>query len=262
MIFKTSHIFRCDHISDVSEDNKSIGNGGECSPPSSSYKKTSNDVYFQRNGGQSIAEKLRSMLHIGRHKWAPEKRFVISSMSDSVVRTSGLLNALDRRIPKSNRFELEETSYYSEFGELLHEGALSTLDCSCRLDLHGHGNMFMFEDDGPFIFACKLKRAGLREVGVIKFQSCRNGKGDFLKEFLEALDQLEIRVGYVSAPIGGLIDGRSVVKIAGREFTYKPAFFMPSKLIRRKHVLLIPETFGLKVIKGNIDVKFEGTRYS
>ncbi|AYR24567.1 hypothetical protein RC54_12360 [Herbaspirillum rubrisubalbicans] len=202
------------------------------------------------------------MLHIGRHTWAPEKRFVISSMSDRLVRDGGVINARAHNVPKSNRFELEETSHCSEFGEQLRNGSLGRLDRTCRLDLHGHGDMFGFEGDGPFILACKLKRAGLKEVGVIKLQSCRNGKGDFLKEFLEALSQLGIKVGYVSAPVADLLENRSVAKIAGREFTYQALFYMPSKLIRKKYGLFIPETFGLKVVKGNIDVRFPGTRYS
>jgi hypothetical protein len=53
-----------------------------------------------------------------------------------------------------------------------------------------------------------------------------------------------------------MMDLRATGKVAGSEFTYNPFVFMPDKMIG-----LLPETFGLKVVKGNIDVQFKGTRY-
>ena len=113
--------------------------------------------------------------------------------------------------------------------------------------------------------APKLFNAGLREVGVIKLSSCNAGTGRLLEDLLFALDQLNVNVGYVSGPRGEIADVRMPVKIGAFQTNLRR---MGSRALFRKAVFLNdnlwyprPERFGLRVVKGNVDLRFPGTRY-
>lgn len=56
----------------------------------------------------------------------------------------------------------------------------------------------------PKQLAEKLQSYGLKEVGVLRLDSCNVGDGDYLVRLKKELDLLNIKVGYLSAPNGYL----------------------------------------------------------
>ena len=123
------------------------------------------------------------------------------------------------------RYGIPASNFYSDghavSGELRHiypalgeNKQLSHLTFSDRLDIVAHGNPY-----GPVSFnshhlyqtlsapelAKQLHFSGLREVGVLKLQSCNVGGGYYVKQLAQALDRHGIRVGFISAPKGYLV---------------------------------------------------------
>ncbi|WP_176083942.1 hypothetical protein [Martelella sp. HB161492] len=114
-----------------------------------------------------------------------------------------------------------------------------------RLDITAHGSK-----QGPTSYSAdrlaeKLAALGLREIGIIKLQSCHVGAADYPKKLCGALTARGIKVGYISAPkaylMGAASNHRLVVNGA-----------------------LIPRIGDsrFKVVKGNLNVRFAGTRYT
>lgn len=207
--------------------------------------------------GRGIFTKFQQIVSRDRHQWKPEQRFVIAG-SEPQIREGGLVNAIDHGVPKTQWYEMAE-SCDAKFGASLYDQpkALSALNRTSRLDLHGHGGHDNFNGKTPFELASILYKAGLRNVGVIKFQSCDVGKGDYLREFVAELDDLGAKVGYVSGANDVFFDERLAGKVYGKEFTYAPCFYAPRKIIG-----FLPETFGLVVVKGTLDLHFPNTRYT
>ncbi|AST28657.1 type III effector protein [Ralstonia pseudosolanacearum] len=191
------------------------------------------------------------------NKWEPADRFQLSSESDSIVKRGARVQAADRNIPSSNRFSMDLTSAQST-ARALAKRPLQRLTLESRLDIHAHGNDSYVEDLTAAELAAKLHDAGLEEVGVLKIQACDVGKGHYLQALLEHLASRGVKVGYLCGPKGALTDTRTVENLGGGEqYVKKDVSFLPGK-----YVGWLPETFGLNVIKGNVDVAFGGTRYN
>ncbi len=94
--------------------------------------------------------------------------------------------------------------------------SVTALDSNSRLDLYGHGNKDSFNWKTSHELASILHKAGLRKVGVIKFQSCNIRKGNYLREFIHALDSLGIQVGYVSGAKDKLAEWRLLYEVNGK----------------------------------------------
>ena len=110
------------------------------------------------------------------------------------------------------------------------------------------------------MLAQKLVDAGLKEVGVLKFKSCDVGKERYLEKLKVALDLRDIKVGYISAPTGRYRESRININVAGRAFNLNPFCCIRLKTVE-SGFKIVPERFGLKTIKGNVDISFNGTRY-
>ncbi|GGU51616.1 hypothetical protein GCM10009504_05350 [Pseudomonas laurentiana] len=117
---------------------------------------------------------------------------------------------------------------------------LADMTLNDRLDIISHGN----EQNGLAEISCadlfrKLHEYGLREVGVIKFQSCHVGKGPWLKRTQDTLDVFGIRYAWLAAPTGALLYSFGFKTIVGGSNDGK-----------------------LKIVRGSINKNFPGTRYS
>ncbi len=201
--------------------------------------------------GLKIGEKNRSASS------AEKNRYIISSESDRTIQDSAIVNGLTRKVPEKNRYfihDLRQDGGHESFSRPVYEGSLSKLDKHSRLDLFGHGNTNNFERYDAKTVAQFLHRAGLKEVGILKVQACNVGKGDFLSELKDALIGKGVGVGYVSGPTGEALDMRIHQKILGQDCIVGLSPF--------KFVGNVPEKFALKVVKGNLDVAFPGTRYT
>lgn len=90
---------------------------------------------------------------------------------------------------------------------------LSSLTFDHRLDLVAHGNPYgpicanqngSYAPITPVDLARKLYALGLRQVGVLKVQSCNVGGGFYLSKLETELKKVGIDVGFIAAPKGYL----------------------------------------------------------
>ena len=82
----------------------------------------------------------------------------------------------------------------------------------------------------------------------------------------------DIQIGYLSAPTGDRVDMRFVAKIAGKRRVVNstraivpvvaPVPYLGVGMAKKVVSYVIPEPLALKVVKGNANVAFPGTRYS
>ncbi len=206
--------------------------------------------------GKKAYTGIYQMLSPGRHRWGPEERFLIgSSKPDIYLPTAN--NSFNHGVPATNLYQFSDQPAVT-FGRSLYScpDALSVLDETSRLDLIGHGNANNFDQKNPRDLASVLHRAGLRKVGVIKIAACSIGKKNYLRDFMYELDRLDIKVGYVSGAKDDLQD-RRVSRTVNGKVSVINSYFSKTKMIGNSH-----ETFGLAVVKGNIDVQFANTRYT
>ncbi|GLT19593.1 hypothetical protein GCM10007938_33750 [Vibrio zhanjiangensis] len=93
-------------------------------------------------------------------------------------------------------------------------GQLSSLTFNHRLDIVAHGNPYgpICSDQSGFEtsltpsgLARKLFDLGLRQVGVLKIQSCNLGGGFYLGKLDQELKKAGINVGFLAAPKGYLV---------------------------------------------------------
>lgn len=122
----------------------------------------------------------------------------------------------------------------------------------------------------PKSLAQMLQQLGLKSVGVLKFQSCLVGRGQFLVQLKHELHLRGIQVGYLSGYTGVLLDPRFIVDLCGRKFRldsniglkllFPPAW--PTLFGKGKSVWgIFPPSWCQKVVKGDAHVRFAGTRY-
>ncbi len=205
------------------------------------------------------------------------ERYSISTESDSVIEHGARVHARAKKIENKKRFYFDKSIYIEqdncrlirgnpyryknkkEFGTLIDQNykPLSNIKLTSRLDIHGHGDTDHFSELSAEDLASALWNAGLTEVGILKLQACNVGKGDFLIHLKQELDKFGIKVGYISGHKGIFVDWRREVRIFNYAFNIKHPPFFPAKTVG----FLIPETYRLRVIKGNIDIAFPGTRY-
>ncbi len=227
---------------------------------------------FTRNNQKPRAESQQII-----QKLLNNERYSISTESDSVIEHGARAHARAKKIENNNRFYFDKSIYIEqgkyrlirgnpyryknkkEFGNPIdhNQKPLSNIKLTSRLDLHGHGGTDHFSELSAEDLASALWNAGLTEVGILKLQACNVGKGDFFIHLKQELDKFGIKVGYISGPKGLLVDWRREVRIFNYEFNINYPPFFPTKTVG----FLIPETYRLRVIKGNIDIAFPGTRY-
>ena len=205
-------------------------------------------------------------------KWKGEDRFIVSLDDDNmVVRQGAAVQAIDHGVPEQNCFHAASRREKSGTGSRIHTQSLASLTEANRLDLHAHGNAELLASMTPEELAIWLHKTGLRSIGLLKVQSCHSGTGTYLEDLKRELDALGIRVGYLSGPAGLVSDLRIPVKIGNKKFILGVGrylgFFFPvplggwlfsGKIVNH----FIPETMALKVVKGNINIAFPGSRYS
>ncbi|OXJ36646.1 hypothetical protein CFB82_11685 [Burkholderia sp. HI2714] len=187
-------------------------------------------------------------------KWAPDDRYILSSDSDEVIRGGVRNDAIAHRIPVENIFTMRANGkttgkYIEEFGE-----SLSSLSLQSRLTLEGHGSTESFEDYSAADLARYLDHRGLREVGVLKLKSCLTGKCGYMENLVGELDKRSIKVGYVSGYASTISDMRYHVGDVER------GSFVT--LLWQEGHPFQSASFSQRVIKGNVDVAFPGTRYN
>lgn len=207
-------------------------------------------------GGKQAFTRLHQMHSPDRHRWASEQRFIVgSSTPDIYLPTAN--NFFNRGAPITNVYQFANQPAVT-FGRSLYDSpdALSALNSTSRLDLIGHGNTNNFDGKNPRELASLLHKAGLREVGVIKISACSVGKESYLSDFIYELDRLDIKAGYVAGAKESLQDQR-ISRTDNGKVSVINSFFSKTKVIGNSH-----ETFGLTVVKGNMDVQFRNTRYT
>ncbi|MDC9605731.1 hypothetical protein WDV76_05630 [Xenorhabdus griffiniae] len=107
-----------------------------------------------------------------------------------------------------------------------------------RLDIFAHASEYALGCYSPETLASDLKKMSLHRVGVIKFQACYIGRGDWLEKARDAFIDAEINFAYMSAPTDRVIWNNPFIKYVQGD-----------------------RSQAYKVVKGNIDKQFPGTRY-
>jgi hypothetical protein len=158
-----------------------------------------------------------------------------------------------RRIPPSNVFGELATTRSSQLFQQPDATSLAHLTAQDRLDLAIHGSRLGPSDSGggiqqftnytPKLLVDKLKSYGLREIGVLRLDSCNVGTGYYLTSLKAELDKKGIKVGYLGSPNGYLLIGH-----------------LP--LLKKRPVFQFRFWDPWNVMKGNLDVTFPGTKYS
>jgi hypothetical protein len=200
-------------------------------------------------------------------KWNASQRHVISANTDSVIRSGAKVQGRASNVPQSNRHVLAPKpnagDAYTPFGEMLGPDSLKHLTLQDRLDLHAHGSLASHEvaNMSPSQMADRLASAGLQETGVLKLQACNAGRGQYLEELGDELNKRNVKIGYLSGPEGLLIDTRLNAKLFGKEFTV-PKWVTAKVVQQGTGPSITPESFRTHVVKGNVDVRFRGTRYN
>jgi hypothetical protein len=207
-------------------------------------------IFIEDSGQQTPDKEVNTAERFGR-------RVIISSDSDPIIRRGAKCNATHRRVPTEHRYTLDNSGNPKNFGSVLGDNTpLSSLTIRDRIDLHGHGSTESFENFTPSALAEFLINKGLTNIGVIKIQSCDAGKKNFLIDLKNHLIYDGVNVGYLSGPKSGLSDMRFNLNFRGHSFNILPIFYAPKKIVG-----FLPEKFNLRVVKGNADISFSGTRY-
>lgn len=144
-----------------------------------------------------------------------------------------------------------ESSSLTELFPKAHDNQLAHLGLSDRLDLVAHGNPYGPTGHGQCSFehslsaselAMQLFQLGLRELGVLKLQSCNIGGGFYLNQLKNELEKLSIKIGFLSAPAGYLMQLPGLTRVVLNPF---PSFSKDR----------------YEVIKTGYHLGFNGTRY-
>jgi hypothetical protein len=107
-----------------------------------------------------------------------------------------------------------------------------------RIDIFAHASAHMLGHYSPEELADDLKKMSLRRVGVIKFQACYIGKENWLERARDAFIRRGIHFAYMAGPTGRVVWNNPFVKYVQGDTRQ-----------------------AYKVVKGNLDKKFPGTRY-
>ncbi|MQA40745.1 hypothetical protein [Rugamonas aquatica] len=173
--------------------------------------------------------------------------FVNHQKQDQFIIDGVRVHQVYREVPDANVYDLLNI----EDGQQ----PLLALTLASRLELTGHGNIDHFEGSSAEELAQRLYDCGLRAVGVLKINACNAGKDIYLEDLRNELVLKGVQIGYVSGPRGSQSDIRQVGNVGKRRFVYGPLLFMP-KIVGR-----VPEYFALRVVRGNANIAFPGTRY-
>lgn len=114
----------------------------------------------------------------------------------------------------------------------------------------------------PEVLAQKLYDAGLREVGVLKLQACHVGTADYLPRLKRAMDERDMLVGYLSGFAGEVIPHTKVLNLFGKSLNFRHTLTRKTVHDGAGDGGYLAEGSGMRVIKGNVDVGFKGTRYN
>ncbi|ATF91862.1 hypothetical protein CO704_07055 [Cedecea neteri] len=108
-----------------------------------------------------------------------------------------------------------------------------------RIDIFAHASEHMLGHYSPEALADDLKKMSLRRVGVIKFQACYIGKGNWLERARDIFISKGISFAYMTGPTNRVVWNNPFIKYVegDRDQAYK-------------------------VVKGNINKQFPGTRYT
>lgn len=108
-----------------------------------------------------------------------------------------------------------------------------------RIDIFAHASEHMLGKYSPEELADDLKKMSLNRVGVIKFQACYIGRGNWLERARDIFISKGIDFAYMTGPTDRIVWNNPLAKFVrgDRDYAYK-------------------------VVKGNIEKKFPGTRYT
>lgn len=175
----------------------------------------------------------------GGHRWRMFETYARSSMKKRGMSDRNLFGEYSGIRP---------TAFFNH----LTSSSFSKLTINDRLDIVIHGSVYGPVDGGDeqhlpvqycaYDVAKRLLSYGLKEVGVLRLDSCNVGSGAFLSQLKLAFMNLDIKVGYLCAP-NGLLQARHM-PFSGVRPVYRFKFWEP-----------------WNVVKGNVDVRFPGTKY-
>ncbi|KOC91100.1 hypothetical protein [Winslowiella iniecta] len=141
----------------------------------------------------------------GKKKWRAFEGYAKSSITQHNIPRSNIYGELGTNRPNSFLQRPDSTTF-------------SGLTMNDRLDVPVHGSILApssskvkgiqgaetFVYYSPEALAKKLYSYGLRQVGILRLESCNVGSGDYVTAFKKELDKLGIKVGYLAAPNGYL----------------------------------------------------------
>jgi len=199
------------------------------------------------------------------HRWARQNRFILCmDDSDGWARSSAAAAAVHGRVPADNLFHLNRRAENAgtPLGTELTTAGLGGLTLRDRLNIHGHGNHAqVFSGDAAFSaeqLAEKLVSCGLKEVGVLKFQSCDVGRGEYLKELRDELARRGVAVGYLAGYTGLYCDSRIPFHLCGIRGFVDPCI---APVVLKHGIIPARARKATTVVRGNADVRFPHTLY-
>ncbi|MDT7524440.1 hypothetical protein RAE21_19005 [Rhodoferax sp. TBRC 17198] len=201
-------------------------------------------------------------------KRPPGECYIISfDDGNSVIRSGAKTKALRNQIPTDNCFYSGTVAPNRPSGKPLLGNSLENLGLESRLTLIGHASENRFNTYAPKALAEKLRDAGLKEAGILKLEGCNVGKGDYLEKLKIALDELDIKVGYLSGPKSYHANTDEVIKTPFGRKAFDVLFLLKLIAPPMWPYLFTSNVTGslpgthLKIVKGNADITFPGTHY-
>ena len=212
-------------------------------------------------------------------KFKPENRFLLISQSDNDKTRSSILMRDYNHIPNDHAFFIDTPykhplnknakpvpKWHQKPANLTDKKnplPLAAVRIQDRLDIHGHGNEYGYEHLEPEELAEKLHSSGLKNVGVIKFDSCLIGASDYLEKFGKALHEKNIKFGYIAGSTKVRRRNRVPINIFGKTMLWGPIPLGP-----KRESVLNDKPFGtswkdyMRIVPGNQNIVFRGTRYN
>jgi hypothetical protein len=196
-----------------------------------------------------------------------ERLFLLKLSPDAVIHASATLYFEWTQVPESRKWSTQDSPGWNKLEpHCLHKTFnkdYPTIKDKMMIIAHGTETEIGEEGDGegmgtfpPAVLAAKLKRWGIKEVGLITFKCCNLGKGNFLNDFVNAAGTNGIQIGWVKGYTGGAATNKSMFIGKPSESITRPMSFMGVQMD-----VPVVGSDRFKIVKGTLPFNVPDSRY-